>query len=105
MGKSRAVGRPGPARKHHHVPVFYLRPWVDPETGQLWETWRTRAGDLKQRATGPKGTGYERDLYSFRSDLKAVDLPAPDALETSFFGPLDNAAAVSRDRLLSINPS
>lgn len=48
-------------RKHHYVPVFYLRQWVSTDR-QLCEYKRV-AGRIVRRRTFPDGTGYQKDLY------------------------------------------
>jgi len=50
-----------PKRKHHHVPVFYTRAWIDP-TQVKQVLWRYRPGQ-HPRPQGPQGVGYEDRFY------------------------------------------
>src|SRR5258708_5618558 len=73
-------------RDHHFVPVFYLRQWAP--TGNLIEYSRPK-GQVFRKVVAPRGTGYERDLYSFS------DLPADIAqfLESVFLSQNDYKAS------------
>jgi Protein of unknown function (DUF4238) len=48
--------------KHHYIPVFYLREWVDSKN-RLMEFSRPTRKEVKARDTAPTGTGYVRGLY------------------------------------------
>jgi hypothetical protein len=52
--------------KHHYVPKFYLKQWVDPAgpIRELCEFSRPYK-IVKSRRTDPDGTGYQRGLYTF----------------------------------------
>jgi hypothetical protein len=52
-------------RKHHYIPVFYLKQWTGADR-KLCEFKRV-PGKIAVRRTFPDGTGYERDLYRIES--------------------------------------
>ena len=74
-------------RDHHFIPAFYLKNWLGPD-GKLIEHTRRR-GRIFTRRVGPRGTGFERDLYAF------PELPKKDAqhLERIFFDYADRVAS------------
>jgi hypothetical protein len=87
-------------RKHHYIPVFYLKPWVSAD-GCVCEF--SRPYDrVKPKRVHPKGTGYVYGLYSI-PNLRADEA---EFLEHHFFGPTDDAAARALQVLLgkSDNP-
>ncbi len=47
---------------HHFVPVFYLKQWAT--DGKLIE-YSIKHGKFLSKPVGPRGTGFERDLYTF----------------------------------------
>jgi hypothetical protein len=84
-----------PSRKHHFIPAFYLKNWMD-QAGSLVEYSRPR-DTIKPQRRHANATGYQRDLYSFS------DLPTDIAhvLETKFFKRTDEIADKVLSRLLS----
>jgi Protein of unknown function (DUF4238) len=51
-------------RKHHYVPVCYLKQWANPDDRRLCEHKLIPGGyGVKPRRTSPNGTGYQADLY------------------------------------------
>jgi Protein of unknown function (DUF4238) len=77
-----------PPEDHHFLPVFYLSRWQR-ECGFV-EFARRGNGIIEGRPCYPKGTGYQRRLYSnqFQSDAAKAQ-----ALETEFMQSLDRRAA------------
>jgi hypothetical protein len=77
-------------RKHHYVPVFYLKQWTGTD-GRLCE-YKNSGGQILTRQTFPAGTGYERDLYRVEG--------LPDALahviESKFMHMVDTEANYAR---------
>lgn len=75
------------SRKHHYIPVFYLKQWVGPD-GKLCEFSRPYK-EVKPRRTHPDGTAYERNLYT------VPELPPEraDAIERIFMKSADDLAA------------
>jgi len=82
-------------RDHHFIPRFYLARWCNPE-GKLTVYSRPRDRVVTSELA-PKGTGFERDLYSY------TGLPSPQAqaIETQFMAKIDDAAAPILKKLLS----
>ncbi len=85
-------------RDHHFIPVFYLKKWAD-STGKLIEYSRPHQSKFCVKSVGPRGTGFERDLYSFNG------LPAELAqfLEAKFLARTDELASLVHTKLLSGN--
>jgi hypothetical protein len=50
-------------RKHHYVPVCYLKQWVKTDDRRLCEHKLIPGYGVKPRRTSPDGTGYQVDLY------------------------------------------
>ncbi|QND70833.1 DUF4238 domain-containing protein [Tardiphaga robiniae] len=84
-----------PPRDHHYVPVFYLRQWVRPD-GKLIE-YTLKRDKLIAKPVGPRGTGFQTDLYAF------PDLPAELAqhVEDVFLKYADNTASLALRILLN----
>lgn len=80
--------------KHHYVPQFLLRRWTGAD-GKL-QIFAVRNGKLVCKSRTPEYTGYENDLYAIVAG--ALGHPA-DLLERKFFGPLDNNAAKTLEKL------
>ena len=53
----------GDPRNHHFIPRFFLERWTGSK-GKLIEYTKKR-GKLISKPVGPKGTGFQRDLYAF----------------------------------------
>jgi hypothetical protein len=92
----KAVKRVCIPRRHHYIPVFYLKQWTGAD-GRLCEF--SRPYDLvKPRMTRPRRTAYEYDLYKIQGTehefsqatelrfLKRVDQLAADALQILLHG-------------------
>jgi hypothetical protein len=86
-------------RKHHYVPVFYLKQWVSADR-QLCEYKRVPR-KIVTRRTHPEGTGYEKDLYR-------VD-GLPDSLsqlvESQFMRMVDTEANYALQKIISGDPT
>jgi hypothetical protein len=51
-------------RKHHYVPVCYLKQWANTDDRRLCEHKLIPGGyGVKPRRTSPDGSGYQLDLY------------------------------------------
>jgi Protein of unknown function (DUF4238) len=81
-------------RDHHFIPVFYLKQWVG-SSGKLIE-YSIKHGKLVPKPVGPRGTGFETDLYSF------PELPTRLAqfVEADFMKYTDNEAAMAVQKQL-----
>lgn len=82
----------GTARKHHYVPEFILRRWaVNGELrGYYWDRYKL---DVRVKVLGVGGFCYELDLLSLGTNVST------DALETRFFGAVDDYGAKVADKL------
>lgn len=89
-----------PSRRHHHVPQFYLSQWVDPSTKRLIRCERAPAGNLVEKSTVPRATGFEENLYAVPG-AAWFESWSPDVIETDFMSPLDNAGAKALTCLLA----
>lgn len=85
-------------RKHHFIPVFYLKQWANTD-GELIEYRRRYNDKIVARLVGPRGTGFQRHLYSFS------DCPPKIAqhLEKVFLQRTDNLASRAMAQLLDGN--
>jgi hypothetical protein len=75
-------------RRHHYLPVFYLKRWADP-SGRVVEFSRPYGNVVKPRRVYPAGTGFVEHLYSHTDHSNQ---PAP-VLEDGLFKPVDSKAA------------
>ncbi len=50
-------------RDHHFIPVFYLKQWCGPDKKLIEYT--VKHGNFIAKPVGPKGTGFQTDLYAF----------------------------------------
>lgn len=73
---------------HHFTPVFYLKNWIVAPEQKLIEYRRRGDGIIRPRWTGPKGTGYDKDIYAAADGSVA-------SLEESFMAPADTHAAAA----------
>jgi hypothetical protein len=79
---------------HHFVPIFYLKAWaVD---GRVERYSRPR-DIVVAKSNSPKRTGSEAHLYT----LRGVAPERQAAIETQFFQPVDDKAAVAHRILLA----
>ena len=90
-------------RKHHYVPVCYLKQWANTNDRRLCEHKLIPGGyGVKPRRTSPDGTGYQVDLYRVhgvpdavaqdfeKRFMRLVDTDASRALEKIIAGETDN---------------
>lgn len=82
--------------KHHYVPEFYLKRWA---TNGLVPGyyWAKDAGRIASKKKGAKAFCNEVDLYA----LEAVSAEIEQAMETRFFGQIDNQAGKLINRVAS----
>ena len=74
-------------RKHHFVPVFYLKRWAGSD-GRLVEFQRPYR-EVKAKRTYPDATGYEMDLYT----MPGLPVGSEDYLESAFMSRVDQLAS------------
>jgi hypothetical protein len=80
-------------RKHHYVPVFYLRQWAT--NGFLCEMRKIR-GKVIVSSKAPNGTGFQKDLYK----IEGVPTDVAQQFERTFMHMVDTQAAVAMRRIL-----
>jgi hypothetical protein len=84
------------SRRHHYLPEFLLQPWAQ-LAGQAvayrWDPWRR---DVMVGTRSPRSVGFKWELFSLSSHPLGTD-----AIEESFFKPIDNEGAMVRDRMLA----
>jgi hypothetical protein len=85
--------------KQHHIPQFLLLPWCGSD-GRLCLI-RNIRGRIQRTRRPPAKTGFEHDLYSYSQSVEGVER---FEVETQFFSPLDNDAAVVVRKLIANHP-
>jgi Protein of unknown function (DUF4238) len=85
-------------RDHHFIPIFYLKKWVGPN-GKLIEYSRPYPNKFAVKAVGPRGTGFQKDLYNFPNCRPEI----AHHLEAQFLMQTDNDAAKALEKHLSGN--
>jgi hypothetical protein len=76
-------------KKHHYLPVFYLKRWSGLPDGKLVEFRRPFGQLVKPRRVHPAGTGWASSLYSF----DGLPPELSQAIETDFMQPKDSMAS------------
>jgi hypothetical protein len=81
-------------RDHHFIPVFYLKQWCKLDKKLVEYT--INYGRFIAKPVGPKGTGFQTDLYAF------PELPPETAqhMEEVFLNYADNTASLALQNLL-----
>jgi hypothetical protein len=84
-------------RDHHYIPVFYLKQWC--ELDKKLVEYTVKHGHFIAKPIGPKGTGFQTDLYAF------PELPPDTAqhMEDVFLKYVDNTASLALQMLLKGN--
>jgi hypothetical protein len=89
-------------RRHHYIPVFYLKQWANTADKRLCEHKLIPGRGVKPRRTSANGTGYQTDLYRVegipeviahdfeRKFMRLVDTDASRALEKIISGHTDD---------------
>lgn len=83
-------------RKHHYIPVFYLRQWAT--NGFLCEI-RKIQGKVVVHSKAPDGTGWQKDLYK----VEGVALELAQHFERTFMHMVDTEAAQSMQNFIAGN--
>ncbi len=83
---------------HHFIPVFYLKKWVGAD-GKLFEYSRPYANKFSVKPVGPRGTGFQTDLYNFPNCPPEI----AHHLEAEFLMQTDNDAAKALEKHLTGN--
>ncbi len=82
--------------KHHFVPQFLLRRWID-ASGKV-RVFEIKAGKLVSDSTAPEYTGYEDDLYAVDGRGLGVET---HHFEETLFKPIDSDGANALKKLES----
>ena len=82
-------------RDHHYIPVLYLKQWC--ELDKKLVEYTVKQGHFIAKPVGPKGTGFQTDLYAF------PELPPEMAqhMEDVFLKYADNTASLALQKLLT----
>lgn len=83
-------------RKHHYIPVCYLKQWAKTADDRLCEHKYIPGIGVKPRRTFPAGTGYKIDLYR----VEGVPDEVSQDLEKKFMQMVDTQAAQSIERIV-----
>ena len=89
------------SQRHHFVPQFYLREWYSPGGDHFFLYIRDSRGQLQFRRRPSKAAGFEPDLYAINPDGVNFQRGKSYRLEDDFFGPLDDAASLVHQKILS----
>lgn len=77
-------------QKHHFLPIFYLKRWVESASDRkLVEYSRPYGPLIKRRRTDPAGTGYLERLYA----IEGLPPELAQQVEEGFMRPVDTLAA------------
>jgi hypothetical protein len=82
-------------KKHHYLPVFYLKRWARNPDGKLVSFRKWPRGRINPLRLHPPGIGYQSLLYSLKGKPDAL----AQQLETSFMKPVDTMASEALDQL------
>ncbi|MGE4046261.1 MAG: DUF4238 domain-containing protein [Acetobacteraceae bacterium] len=82
-------------RKHHYIPVFYLKQWAGMDR-QVCEYRLVQPGKIVTRRKFPNGTGYKHDLYR----VDGVPDPIAQAVEREFMRMVDTQANYALQKLI-----
>lgn len=81
---------------HHYLPKFFLRRWIDPTTGEVWEYSRPRERVVVRRRA-VSATGKEKNLYSVQG---LVEPELRQQVELKLMQPVDTVGAEALDEML-----
>jgi hypothetical protein len=85
-------------RKHHYIPVCYLKQWAKTDDRRLCEYKLIPGGyGVKPRRTAPDGTGYQIDLYR----IDGVPEDIAQNFEKRFMSLVDTDAARALERIIA----
>ena len=79
-----------PSRKHHYLPECFQRQWAGAD-GAVERFTPGYDGSIRSKRLHPGGVGWVQDLYRIPGE---ADERKAQRIETEFFAPLDDAAAV-----------
>lgn len=75
-------------RKHHYIPIFYLKRWAGAD-GRVCEYSKPFRNKVVPRRVHPAGTGYTDRLY----ELRGLPADVAQVIEDGFFKAVDVSAA------------
>lgn len=76
-------------KKHHYIPIFYLKQWATGRDGRLCEYSKPYRDIVKPKRVHPSGTGYVDRLY----ELQGLESELAQRLESEFMAPIDGFAS------------
>lgn len=88
-----------PPRRHHFMPVFYLKRWAGVD-GCLEQFRRLAGREIKPRRSAPAATGYRDDLYA----MPGLSADLAQQVEKLFMQEVDSLAAAVLPGLESGGP-
>ena len=83
--------------RHHFVPEFLLRAWIDGASDGMFQEFRLDLKGLPTRRRVPKATGYKHNLWALTKPEVAG--MSQQAIETDFMSRIDNNAAPVRVKM------
>jgi hypothetical protein len=84
-------------RKHHYIPVCYLKQWANTQDCRLCEHKLVPGHGVKWRRTSPAGTGYQIDLYR----VNGVPDDVAQDFEKQFMHLVDTDAAHALNQIVA----
>lgn len=88
------------SHRHHFIPKFYLKTWYDFDGSGVWLYLRNKNGNLSLKRRPAKSIGFEEDLYLLKADGLQLQETSDD-IETKFFQPIDTAASLVYQKLIT----
>lgn len=88
-------------QRHHFVPQFLLREWYETADRGFWLYFRDPQGRVRLCHRHAKSIAYVKDLYAINPDGMDFRQSPSNKLEDRFFAPIDDAASIVHQKLLT----
>lgn len=88
------------SHRHHFIPKFYFKTWYDFDNSGVWLYLRNKKGNLYLKRRPAKSIGFEENLYLLQADGLPLQKTS-DEIETKFFQPIDTAASLIYQKILT----
>lgn len=88
-------------QRHHFVPQFLLREWYETADRGFWLYFRDPQGRVRLRHRHAKSIAYVKGLYVINPDGMDFRQSPSNELEDRFFAPIDDAASIVHQKLLT----